>query len=207
MLDIAQIRRSYYNPPPEDSMRVPTREELHAQYERRLYEACLAGGRDPQDAGLGEHGSLIGGLGKPLTVHSALAERAVQLAPLPLSWFCYPLARSAQPPLGGGDAAHIFLYSLSADHLAGMPERPDGEQLAQVLRSSQLSDRERSQIWHIFACIRMTDLKRLLTRAGLSLYEIARAIHLSDTRRAEVCAWINQFAVHPNEHDTLEMIE
>ena len=69
------------------------------------------------------------------------------------------------------------------------------------------SDRERSQIWHIFACIRMTDLKRLLTWAGLSLYEIARAIHLSDTRRAEVCTWINQFAVHPNEHDTLEMIE
>ena len=40
---------------------------------------------------------------------------------------------------------------------------------------------------------------RLLAYGGLSLYEIARAIHLTDTRRTSVTRWINQFALRPTE--------
>ncbi|MDE0179642.1 MAG: hypothetical protein OXP36_13740 [Gammaproteobacteria bacterium] len=126
-------------------------------------------------------------------------ELAEPLRPLPLSWFDCPLAWSASAPPGVAEEAHDIVASLAADHLAGMPERPSGAALARTFRATQLKGREWSQLWHVFACIRIWDLKRLLSRAGLSVYEIARAIHLSDTRRAEVVTWINQFAVPSGE--------
>ena len=48
MLDRAKVRAAYFDPPPDDPERVPTREELWARYERRLVEACLLHGGDPQ---------------------------------------------------------------------------------------------------------------------------------------------------------------
>ena len=193
MLDLEKVRAAYFNPPPDDPERVPTRQELYACYERRLVKACLLSGGDPREAGLGEHGSLIGGAGKPLRVSSVRPERAVPLRPLPLTWFDNPRARSSVPPSGGNAEAHAFLGVLAADHLAGMAERPTGARLAEIFRAPKLTRREWSQLWHVFACIRILDLKRLLSQAGLSVYEIARAIHLSETRRADVVSWINQF--------------
>ena len=38
---------------------------------------------------------------------------------------------------------------------------------------------------------------RLLARGGLSIYQVARAIHLSHARFGNVAAWINQFATRP----------
>ena len=40
------------------------------------------------------------------------------------------------------------------------------------------------------------DLNRLLACGGLSLYEIARAIHLTISR-SSVVRWVNQFAIGP----------
>ena len=199
MLDLAKVRHAYLHPPPDDPGRVLTREELYARYERRRVEGCLRRGGDPVLEGLGEHGSLIGGPDKPLTAFGVRPERAGRLQPLPLAWFDYPQARSASLPKSSADEAHDFFTALAADHLAGMPDRPSGAQLARTLRSARLEGREWSQLWHVFACIRIWDLKRLLSRGGLSVYEVARAIHLSDTCRAEVVTWINQFAVSPGE--------
>ena len=201
MLDLAKVRHAYFHPPPDDPERALTREELFARYERRRVEGCLRHGGDPRREGLGEHGSLIGGPGKPLTAFGVRPERVGRLRPLPLPWFDYPLARSASPPPGGADEAHDFFAALAADHLAGMPERPTGAALARTFRATRLKGREWSQLWHVFACIRIWDLKRLLSRGGLSVYEIARAMHLSDTCRAEVVSWINQFAVPPAEQE------
>lgn len=201
MLDLAKVRHAYRHPPPDDPKRALTREELYARYERRRVDGCLRRGGDPRREGLGEHGSLIGGPGKPLTAFGVQPERAGRLQPLPLAWFDYPRARFASPPPGGTDKAHDFFAALAADHLAGMPDRPSGARLARTFRSVRLEGREWSQLWHIFACIRIWDLKRLLSRGGLSVYEVARAIHLSDTCRAEVVTWINQFAVPPGERD------
>ena len=195
MLDLAKVRNAYFDPPPDDLGRALTREELYARYERRRVEGCLRRGGDPRREGLGEHGSLIGGADKPLTAFGVRPERAGRLQPLPLAWFDDPRARFAHPPPGGAEEAHDFFNALAADHLAGMPERPSGARLARTFRSAQLKGREWSQVWHIFACIRTWDLKRLLSRGGLSAYEVARAIHRSDTCRAEVVTWINQFAV------------
>ena len=197
MLDLEKVRAAYFNPPPDDPEKVPTREELYARYERRRVEACLETGGDPRERGLGQHGSLIGGEGKPLSMSSVRPERSVHLRPLPLAWFDNLRARSAVPPPGGNAAAHAFFDALAADHLAGMPERPTGDRLARIFRARRLEGREWSQLWHVFACIRIPDLKRLLSRGGLSVYEVARAIHLSKTHRADVVSWINQFAVQP----------
>ena len=201
MLDLAKVRHAYFHPAPDEPERALTREELYARYERRRVEGCLRRGGDPCHERLGEHGSLIGGPGKPLTVFGVRPERAGRLQPLPLAWFDYPRARSASQPPGGTEEAHSFFAALAADHLAGMPERPDGPRLERTFRSSELKGREWSQLWHVFACIRIWDLKRLLSRGGLSIYEVARAIHLSDACRAEVVRWINQFAVLPEEQE------
>ena len=197
VLNLAQVRHAYFHPPPDDPGRPLTREEVHARYERQRVERCLMRGGDPCREGLGEHGSLIGGAGKPLTLFGVRPERAVRLHPLPFAWFNHPRARATIPPRGGDERARRFLEMLAADHLAGMPERPGGRELRRLFRSTTLRPRERSQIWHIFACIRMCDLMRLHTRAGLSIYEIARSMRLAETRRAAVIRWINQFALPP----------
>ena len=166
MLDLAKVRRAYFDPPADDPGRALTREELYARYERRRVEGCLLRGRDPRREGLGEHGSLMGGPDKPLTAFGVRPERAGRLQPLPLAWFDYPRARFASPPPGRTEEAHDFFAALAADHLAGMPERPSGARLARTFRSTELKGREWSQVWHVLACIRIWDLKRLLPEAG-----------------------------------------
>ena len=183
MLDLAKVRHAFFNPAPEDPERILTREELYTRYELRRVEWCLHRGGNPHREGLSEYGSLIGGPDKPLTR------------------FDYPKARFGHPPRGGPEEAHYFFAALAAGHLAGMPERPTGARLVHTILSSQLKGREWSQVWHILACTRTWDLKRLFSRGGLSVYEVARAIHRSDTCRAEVVTWINQFAVPPSQKE------
>ena len=102
--DIDAVRRAYFAPPkdgPPDH--VPTREELIARYEQRAVAARLAAGRDPAAKGIEEHGSLIGGPGKPLRVFGRDPEDASPIEPMPLEWFAYPQAISpldGNPPPG-----------------------------------------------------------------------------------------------------------
>ncbi len=99
MLDLAKVRRLYFNPPPDDPEREPTREELWARAESRAVEACLRWGGDPKAEGLGEHGALIGGRGKPLRRLTSNPERSLRRRPLPLAWFDTPRARARPPEL------------------------------------------------------------------------------------------------------------
>ena len=199
MLDIAKIRDLYFNPPPDDRERLPSREELYAREERRAVERCLLSGGDPRERALGEHGSLIGGLDKPLRRFTWDPEFAPRSrVPLPLPWFDNPRARSmASNP--DPDHARVFFAHLSAGHLAGYPNRPRGADLGRLFRSPRLTPVERDQVWHVFACMRLSDLPGLLSRGGLSLYEVARAIHLSKTLRPRVIAWLNQFGSRPRD--------
>ena len=58
-------------------------------------------GAIPSPQGLGPHGSMIGGPGKPITVHHCeRAERTTPLDPLPLSWWAYPRAQLRILPAG-----------------------------------------------------------------------------------------------------------
>ena len=201
MLDIAKVRRLYFNPPPDDPERIPSREELYAREERRQVEACLLSGEDPREEGLGEHGALIGGAGKPprhFTWDPEFAPRSH--APLPLAWFDHPQAHSrpSTPP----DTVSVFFAHLSGAHLAGYPDRATGDELARIFRSPHMTDAERDQAWHVFACIHLWDLLGLLSAGGMSVYEVARAIRLSLTDRPHVVAWINLFGVRPDDHST-----
>ncbi len=155
-------------------------------------------GGDPREEGLGEHGSLIGGPDKPLTLFGSQPERAGRIHPLPLAWFDHPRGRERVPLYRDVERAHSFFAMLAGDHLAGMPERPSGRQLASLFRASSLSGREKSQVWHVFACIRRADLRGLRTKGGLSVYEIARAMLLAETRRAWVIRWTYQYALDPD---------
>ena len=197
MLDLAKLREAYFNPPPEDPERLPTREELWARAERRAVEACLLNGGDPRAQGLGEHGSLIGGAGKPLTTNPIDPDRCGPRTLLPLAWFEHPLARSCTPPDGGPEGAYVVFQHLTAGHLAGYPDRPDGNELRRIFQSPDPTRRERSILYHVFACIRASDLPRLFSRGGLSVYEVARALHFAGIKRAVVVDWINEFGQRP----------
>ncbi len=196
MLDIAKIRHHYFNPSAEDSTRFPSREELYARAERRAVELCILTGGDPREDGLGEHGALIGGEGKPprhISRDPELADRV----PFPLTWFQHPkaLSKPSTPP----ERVRGFFAHLSGGHLAGYPDRPTGAELARIFRATRMTDVERDQVWHVFACIHLWDLPGLLSAGGMSVYEVARAIRLSLTLRPHVVAWINLFGVPPEE--------
>ena len=94
---------------------------------------------------------------------------------------------------------HAFFAHLSGGHLAGYPNRPSGAELARLFRSPRLTPVQRDQVWHVFACIHLWDLPGLLSAGGMSVDEVARAIHLSKTLRPHVIAWINLFGVRPRE--------
>jgi len=199
MLELAKVRAFYFDPPPPDRSRIPTREELYARHERERLENCLLRGSDPEAEGLGVHGSLIGGPGKPLTVFHGFPEERAKLDPLPLSWFDHSRGHIRLVPAGGIPEAHTFFASLSGAYLAGMPDRPSGPQLRSCFRSPELAGQPRSHVWHVFACIHPFDLHRILPRGAVSLYEAVRALHLTKTRRASVVAWFNQFGVRPRD--------
>ena len=82
MIDFDLVRAYYFDPPPPDALRVPSDEELIARYERRRFERCILRLGDPVAEGLGPHGSMIGGPGKPITIHYERAERAPPLSTL-----------------------------------------------------------------------------------------------------------------------------
>ena len=202
MLDIAKIRELYFNPPADDPERLPSREELYAREERRAVERCLLSGGDPREEGLGEHGSLIGGPGKPLRRFTWDPEFAPRSrTPLPIPWFGHPRAR-LRPSTPSDDVRRFFAH-LSGGHLAGMPDRPTGTELARLFRSPCLTPVERDQVWHVFACIDLWDLPGLLSAGGMSVYDVARAIHLSQTLRPHVIAWLNLFGVPPTERPSV----
>ena len=177
MLDLERVRHAFFHPPPDEEIRPATREEHIARRERNAVAACLAAGGDPRAEGLGEHGSLIGGPGKPIrhANHATKLEYAQPWTPLPLSWFSYARAR-ARPP-GGPPSDHPLLTLLIGTHLAGYPDRPTARELARAFRTDSPSARGRSILYHILGCIDPWHLPRLLFDERLSIFELARAIN------------------------------
>lgn len=197
MINYDLVRAYYFDPPPRDPERVPSDEELVARYERRRYEDCILRLGDPVAEGLGPHGSMIGGPGKPITIHYTDPVHHTLLHPLPLSWWAYPRAQLRILPPGGPSAAHAYLADLSGAHLAGVLNRPGGARLARLFRSTALSDAARAVLRHLFGAITAARFYRLRTDGGVSLYELARALHATRTRRGDLVRWINRFAVRP----------
>ena len=191
------IRAYYFDPPPPDPEHQPSDEELIARYERQRYDQCVRLGGDPIAAGLGPHGSLIGGPDKPLTIHPCRAEHAVPFSPLPLSWWDYPYARRRFLPSGGERAAHAYLGDMSGLYLAGIANRPSGPRLAEMFRSPAPSEPDLAILTHLLSAISEVSFYRLNSRGGVALYELARALHRTRVRRNPLVRWINRRAIRP----------
>ncbi len=194
MIDFEAVRRAYHSPPrPGDH--VPTVEERIAAYERQRMADALRQGIDPEAEAIGEYGSLIGGPGKPTTFFQGgrRAEDMVRMTPMPLPWFDHENAHYRTPCV----EPHKYLDILSADHLAGCDPRPDGHALRRLLCAEQLSGAEARLVDDFFARLRMIELAYLLSRCGLTIYEIARAMLLSGSKTPAKTHWINQFAMRP----------
>ena len=103
-IDQKALRKAYYSPPPEgEFLDIPTREEYMAEAERWFVQLCLERGGDPEAEGLGEHGALIGGPGKPVRLlvgHSRPFEQYARPRLAPLDWFERPAVRSGKRPAG-----------------------------------------------------------------------------------------------------------
>lgn len=79
---------------------------------------------------------------------------------------------------------------------------PDIATALQGLVSAVTSSRPTSPVFHCpisgtSSPASAASTYRLLANGGLSLYEIARAIHLTGIRRISVTRWINQYAIRP----------
>ena len=206
MLDFDQVRAFYFAPPPPDPGRIPTREELTARFERDRVEQCLLRGGDPRAEGLGPHGSLVGGPGKPLTVHHVRPEFHAKLRPLPLAWFDRPRCHTRNYPPGGRREADLFFRALAHSYFAGTADPPSGPTLLRTFREPSLEGRPHTHLRHLFDSIRGFDLNPLVASAGLTIYEIARAIHLTRIRHADIVTWINQFAARPTPADKVRSV-
>ena len=202
MIDFDLVREYYHNPPLRDPLSIPSDEELIARYERWRYESCILRSGDPVAEGLGPHGSMIGGPGKPTTVHHERVERTMPLRPLPLDWWDYPQARRRILPLGGRDEALAFLGDLLGLHMAGVPGRPSASGLEAMFRTAHPSASDRSILRQLFGALPSAHFKSLRTRGGISLYEMARAIHVTGNRRNAFVRWLHRFAVRPASTDT-----
>ena len=151
---------------------------------------------DPVAEGLGPHGSMIGGPGKLITIHCERAERTTPLDPLPLSWWDYPRARLRVLPPGGQQAAYSYLRDLAGAHLAGVPNRPTAARLDRMFRSAHLSPADRDILAQLGA-LPAPRFKSLRTVGGISLYEMARALHITRNRRNAFARWLHRLAVRP----------
>ncbi|MDE0371487.1 MAG: hypothetical protein OXI73_02925 [Rhodospirillales bacterium] len=194
MIDFEAVRRAYFFPlPPGDH--VPTVEERIAAYERQRVAEARRRGLDMRDSRMGEYGSLIGGPGKPPTRFGGgrPAEFMARMPPMPIEWFDH---ENAHRRVACADPER-YLETLSADHLAGFEPRPDGSTLRRLLRAERLAGPEAHMIEQFLTRLRMIELAYLLSRGGLTIHEIARAMLLSGMRTPAKVHWLNQFAAPP----------
>lgn len=194
MINFEAVRNAYHHPPPHGD-HVPTIEERVAAFERQRVADAIRRGINLKAAALGEHGSLIGGPGNPPTHFEGgrRAEDMVRMPPMPLPWFDHPNAHLRTP----SPAPDAYLDTLSADHLAGYQPRPDGRTLRALLQAETLTEQEAHLVEQFIARLRMIELASLLSRGGLTVYEIARAMLLSGSATPAKTHWMNQFAARP----------
>ena len=199
MIDFEAVPRAYHSPPPVDD-HVPTIEERSAAFERQRVQQARESGIDPRAEGMGEGGSLIGGHGKRPTRFEG-GRRAED-------WCVWPQCpsrgsptptRTDETPAPRRTATLTFSPPTTSP---GHDPRPDGRTLHRLLGAEQLNAREAHLIEQFLARLRMIEMAGLLSRAGLTVYEIARAMHISASKTPAKTHWVNQFAARPVETPT-----
>ena len=198
-VDLAAVRGAYrQGPPPPGFHGIPTREQRIAESERVLVRYCVEAGRNPEEEGLGIHGRLIGGPGKPARVHfgSRPFENYCRPVLAPVSWFLHPGGRRTS---GRSDPGHLRLRHAIASYMAGTPQvsRPAGAQLHAVFLKECPEGLERFWLHSVLSGASIRELRNILYFEGLPLYAMVRAAHLSGSLTHRLCNWLNQFAERP----------
>ena len=199
-IDHRALREAYFNPtPPGVFVDIPTREDYMAEAERRFVRLCIERGGDPEAEGLGEHGALIGGPGKPVRFIVGLSrpfERFARPRLAPLDWFERLSVRNGN---GRCDPDHKEMHGLIVSYMAGVPaeNRPSPGQLYETFHAKTPNDLERFWLHAVLSCISMLELRRLMQSEGLSIRTVVAALHACGVLRHDLCRWANQFADRP----------
>ena len=145
---------------------------------------------------------MIGGPGKPTTIHHERVERTTPVRPIPLDWWDYPQARRRILPLGRRDGGPGLPRGSPRPSHGGRPRPP--------VRFGPRSDLpHRSTPRRPIDPFSASSSGRFLPRTsrvsghagGISLYEIARAIHVTGNRLNGFVRWLHRFAVRPDSTD------
>ena len=193
-MDIAAVRRAYHHPtiqsPPT---RLPTTEELMAQYERESYDWCVGRGIDPAKIPVGVEERLIGGFSKPMRRRDWDWFYGVSLEPMPLEWYDYPLAHIER---GSTEHFEETLFVMIKSHFAGSAQQPDVADMVDWFHGRNLTSEGAYLLKILLQSLHFGDTDCLLD-AGTSVFAMARATHISKTRYYTHVNWLNQFARDP----------
>ena len=121
----------------------------------------------------------------------------LRIEPMPVEWFDYPEARRALR--GSADEEIAFLKGLIGRHLAGFPKRSTATGLASWIRSPASFPPRKAALYDILENISSGECAPLLSRDHFSVYEVARAITLSEASAPDTLPWLHQFAVDPRQ--------
>ena len=183
---------------------VPSREERIAESERVFVRLCENSDQDPEAEGLGYHGALIGGHGKPTRVivgNSRPFENYCRPRLAPEAWFRH---RGDVQPHGQKDVAHKHLSLAIASHLAGTPNesRPTPAELREAFLAEKPTEMERFWLYSILCCASVHELRKIIFFEGMPLHVVVRAIHSVGVLRHDLTNWLNQFANRPSARNT-----
>ena len=206
-IDFDAVRKAFHGPPlPSPPDHLPTREEVLAEHQRICLQVDLEYGVDPAVHAVGEHGSLIGGPGKPLTFLGRPVECLLRLEPMPLEWFDFPEARTVwfQPRRRGHDHSGAHRVSRGSHCHPSSPATPTGQRPASSLPgfgSPASSSPRIGALYNIFETILAPVTAHKCSAADIS--PCTRSPASSSSRKRgppELISWLHQFAVDPRRN-------
>lgn len=121
----------------------------------------------------------------------AYCDLAYPVSPPPLHLFDHPQHHARLRNLY--DSQHLTLRSLLGRHFAGHPNPPTARQVRQLLLARAISASDQPILYQIFASITPAELRALHYHEALTIWELARAVHRSTTRRRDLCRILQQF--------------
>ena len=121
----------------------------------------------------------------------AYGDFAYPVTPPPLHLFNHPRHHARSRQLY--DSQHLTIRSLLARYFAGHPHPPTALHVRHLLLAPTISPLDQPILYQLFASITPAELRSLQFHEALTLYELARAIHHSQTRRRDLCRILQQF--------------
>ena len=87
--------------------------------------------------------------------------------------------------------------AIVARHMAGHGLQPTGTMILDAVRAERPTPPERAVLWALFEEVRGGELTTLMAFGGITIHELARAMHISGAPHPEAASWMNQWADEP----------